>query len=499
MAEEAVYKRIKQVDLSSMDAANIIKECLPEDFADARNTWEGQQPEIEVVIPVQQLMDLVAQYALNAVILFFPGACFSCGKFGHMQFVCQESLFKLPLSAVPTAGTRLDSPPSSSMRSKMGDSIGNMQANQGKNSVKSLATPQHAAKADTKGKAKLADSTDGWQTPKNAKPRVSPVSSNYIPALDGRVGGASTSASHDDKSLVEAWDRVVHSYKDALLGSTAASLSMSQNLQQGTHMESALLNTSRARSSRWMLLQKKLQRDVVGDIDILVVQEHKIAEPFGELMHAGSRTFWEPASCHLSRSCGDLYLWDRGCYPVSDITVHGRSIFFGLSIVIFSGLCFSLFSPAFNLATNDQWHTLKDGVPHLVVYTAFFYFSISCVILGIGLNLLFLYYPICGLPKSSLRAYMSDWNGRHWALLAGFLCGFGNGFQFMGGQAAGYAAADAVQALPLVSTMWAVILFGEYHRSSRKTYILLASMLFMFIVAVGVLMASSGHRKAEAQ
>lgn len=178
------------------------------------------------------------------------------------------------------------------------------------------------------------------------------------------------------------------------------------------------------------------------------------------------------------------------------IKVRGRSIFFGLSIVIFSGLCFSLFSPAFNLATNDQWHTLKHGVPHLVVYTAFFYFSVSCVFLGIVLNLIFLYYPICGLPKSSLRAYISDWNGRHWALLAGFLCGFGNGFQFMGGQEAGYAAADAVQALPLVSTFWAILLFGEYHRSSRKTYILLASMLFMFVAAVGILMGSSGHRKA---
>ncbi|MCO5554978.1 hypothetical protein L7F22_008517 [Adiantum nelumboides] len=56
-----------------MDAANIIKECLSKDFADARNTWEGQPPETEVVIPVQQLIDPVAQYALNVVILFFPG------------------------------------------------------------------------------------------------------------------------------------------------------------------------------------------------------------------------------------------------------------------------------------------------------------------------------------------------------------------------------------------------------------------------------------------
>lgn len=177
------------------------------------------------------------------------------------------------------------------------------------------------------------------------------------------------------------------------------------------------------------------------------------------------------------------------------IKVFGKRPLIGLTIVFFAGICFSLFSPAFNLATNDQWHSLKKGVPHLNVYTAFFYFSVSCFVIGIILNIIFLYHPVLNLPKSSLTNYLGDWNGRGWALLAGFLCGFGNGLQFMGGQAAGYAAADAVQALPLVSTFWGIILFGEYRKSSGRTYILLGSMLFMFIVAVGVLMASSGHRK----
>lgn len=177
------------------------------------------------------------------------------------------------------------------------------------------------------------------------------------------------------------------------------------------------------------------------------------------------------------------------------IKVFGKSTFIGLGITFFAGICFSLFSPAFNLATNDQWHTLKKGVSHLVVYTAFFYFSLSCFVLAVILNMGFLYRPVLGLPKTTFKAYLNDWNGRGWAFLAGFLCGFGNGLQFMGGQAAGYAAADAVQALPLVSTFWGILLFGEYRRSSRKTYVLLVGMLSMFIVAVGVLMASSGHRK----
>lgn len=117
----------------------------------------------------------------------------------------------------------------------------------------------------------------------------------------------------------------------------------------------------------------------------------------------------------------------------------------GLGITFFAGLCFSLFSPLFNLATNDQWHTLKQGVPKLIVYTAFFYFSLSCFVIAIALNVSFLYKPLLDSPRSSFRDYLSDWNGRGWALLAGLLCGFGNGLQFMGGQAAGYAAADAVQ------------------------------------------------------
>lgn len=125
--------------------------------------------------------------------------------------------------------------------------------------------------------------------------------------------------------------------------------------------------------------------------------------------------------------------------------MFGKSTLIGLAITFFAGVCFSLFSPAFNLATNDQWHTLKEGVPNLIVYTAFFYFSVSCFIIAIILNITFLYRPVLGLPQSSIKAYLKDWKGRGWAFLAGLLCGFGNGLQFMGGQAAGYAAADAVQ------------------------------------------------------
>ncbi|TVU25882.1 hypothetical protein EJB05_28399 [Eragrostis curvula] len=175
--------------------------------------------------------------------------------------------------------------------------------------------------------------------------------------------------------------------------------------------------------------------------------------------------------------------------------VAGSSSFIGLTIVLFAGVCCFIFSPAFNLASNDQWHVLKKGVPHLVVYTAFFYFYLSGFVLAICVNVWLLYRPIAGVPASTIGAYLKDWNGRHWALLSGLLCGFCNAFQFMGGQAAGFATADAVMASPLVCAFWDIVVFGEYRRSSRKTYLLLAGMLTMFVMAIGVLLASAGHRK----
>ncbi|KAK9829083.1 hypothetical protein WJX72_003800 [[Myrmecia] bisecta] len=192
-------------------------------------------------------------------------------------------------------------------------------------------------------------------------------------------------------------------------------------------------------------------------------------------------------------SNGRPYLIQSAVYD----EVSGASVFVGLTLVCISGLCYILFSPALNLATNDQWNLLPPGVPNLVIYTAYFYFSTAFFFVAFTLNIIFLYFPILGLPKSSLMAWIKDWRLRPVALLAGFICGWGNALQFMGGQAAGYAAADSVQALPLVSTFWGIVLFKEYWWSSFKTPAVLTAMLLMFALAVGLLMGSAGTRKTD--
>ena len=63
-----------------------------------------------------------------------------------------------------------------------------------------------------------------------------------------------------------------------------------------------------------------------------------------------------------------------------------------------------------------------------------------CLLWGLAalsffLNVIFLYKPILGAPKSSFTAYLMDWGvNRFIAFGAGIICGLGNTFQFMGGQ-----------------------------------------------------------------
>eukprot|EP00775_Hariotina_reticulata_P008969 gene8969-9144_t len=119
----------------------------------------------------------------------------------------------------------------------------------------------------------------------------------------------------------------------------------------------------------------------------------------------------------------------------------------GLVVAGFGGVCFGGFSPCFNIATNDQFKTW------------------------------------------SLDNFMR-WS----AITSGVICAIGNCLQFLGGQAAGYAAADVVQAYPLWSTILGYFWFGEFKHSSKKAYCLLVIMWLFYLAAVALLASSTAIR-----
>ncbi|MCO5563388.1 hypothetical protein L7F22_017029 [Adiantum nelumboides] len=126
------------------------------------------------------------------------------------------------------------------------------------------------------------------------------------------------------------------------------------------------LQSSRTRGSRRWLLRKDSQKSVVGDIDILMIQEHKIARSLGNLMTAGFRTFWEPASGQHSGSCGV-------CISVSPrllssvrhhgTLVAGRALFVAIDI---DGTLVGFLTVYASNSLRDRprfWSQLTDALP----------------------------------------------------------------------------------------------------------------------------------------
>lgn len=174
-----------------------------------------------------------------------------------------------------------------------------------------------------------------------------------------------------------------------------------------------------------------------------------------------------------------------------------QRMFWGIGVAVLSGIVGSLFSPGFNVVTNDAFHTLAPGVEPLTVYTGYFYFTVPCLVLAFPVTQFFMMYPPLGQPKSSWSAYIKD----HGILsLYGFLSGIcvsaANILQFLGGQAAGYAASDLVQANPIVATIWGIAFFKEYRKSSKAGYTCLVLMYLLYIAAV-ILLALSASTRAN--
>jgi len=91
-----------------------------------------------------------------------------------------------------------------------------------------------------------------------------------------------------------------------------------------------------------------------------------------------------------------------------------------------------------------------------------------------------------GASKSTLLHYIFDdpLHERTLAMLAGAVCSVGNFLQFQGGSMAGFAAADMVEAFPLVATVWDLVVFGEFRHCSTTVLSTLTGMCFAYVLGI---------------
>jgi hypothetical protein len=179
--------------------------------------------------------------------------------------------------------------------------------------------------------------------------------------------------------------------------------------------------------------------------------------------------------------------------PASAMAEHHVGVA-GLCVAAYGGVCFGGFSPLFNIAVNDElgWIAASGGTP-LPVFAANLYFCAAFALSAWVANLALMRWPPTGTERSSASGYVRGvlaCDDRGLAALAGAVCALGNGAQFWGGTLAGFAAADMVQAFPLVGTIWGVACLGEFRRASRRVYGLLIAMYGSFVAAVVLLAVS---------
>jgi hypothetical protein len=178
--------------------------------------------------------------------------------------------------------------------------------------------------------------------------------------------------------------------------------------------------------------------------------------------------------------------------PQRSISVAmSHSNLYGLLIAILGGFIYSLFTSAYNIAVNDQFHLLPSGVPSLSVYCANFYFALGLFSTSALFNVISMQYPLFGSAQSNLWRYLRDNQNRLWCVLAGFLAWLGDATQFMGGQLVGYSTALLVQAYPLVSTLLGILLFHEFWGCSRRAALLLTSGVVSYAAAICLLVLSA--------
>ena len=174
----------------------------------------------------------------------------------------------------------------------------------------------------------------------------------------------------------------------------------------------------------------------------------------------------------------------------------------GVYVAFAGGLCFGFFSPAFNIAVNDPFHWTLGQMELMTVARANLWFSFAFWAAAVAGNTVLLQQEQRHTDSSSSSTVAAIWldylrqdslSDRQLALAAGIVCALGNVLQFQGGQRVGYAAADLVQAYPLVSTVWDVLLFGEFQsvRIPASLGFLLSGMYLAYLLGVILLAGSS--------
>lgn len=123
------------------------------------------------------------------------------------------------------------------------------------------------------------------------------------------------------------------------------------------------LCTSRLVGNRASWLKREIASATSSPVDILLLQEHKLAHPFGHLLGTGSRTYWSPSIGESGHSCG-VCISVSATFVASvcqhGVLVPGRAMYVILRIAESRIGFLSIYAPTHARARSAFWSLLVD-------------------------------------------------------------------------------------------------------------------------------------------
>jgi glucose uptake protein len=124
-------------------------------------------------------------------------------------------------------------------------------------------------------------------------------------------------------------------------------------------------------------------------------------------------------------------------------------------------------------------------------YTAFVIFASGILVSNLLFVSYLMYKPLEGNP-TSYKAYFQGSLGIHSiGILGGSIWGLGNLFNLIAAGKAGPAISYGLgQGATLVAALWGVVIWKEFKGGDRTISLLIKSMLALFVVGLGLIIAS---------
>jgi len=127
------------------------------------------------------------------------------------------------------------------------------------------------------------------------------------------------------------------------------------------------------------------------------------------------------------------------------------------------------------------------GRNHLGPYTVYFVFTLGALVSNFPLNYAFMRHPVRG-PRLSVRDYLRGASSAHaWGVLGGVIWGVGTICSFVAAYTPMVGPATAFslgEGNTMVSAVWGVLVWKEFHEASRLVKQLLALMFFLFVLGL---------------